>query len=192
VKVRTKMRKFQFLSSMLVLSFFSIAKAQSFSSGNNFEAIPVSGNLTIECHGPNGQYMSNAFHCEDLRLSPAETDFFVGPKVDADKVQLVATHADGKKVTKNNPYENGQSKQRFNLWLLSFLQTPLLDEGDNQIAFDITKNGTSVSQGSFTVKVTRGQEKTCPQGYISSGNISDCTSSLLACQGYFQQYNYCF
>jgi hypothetical protein len=174
------------------LTIFNKVMAQSFSKGNEFQSIAISGNVSVDCHGPNGEFSAQVFRCHDVRLDPIETDFFVGPNVDADVVQLRKTQTNGKVLTVKNSYQGGQSVKKFNLWLSSLFQTPLLNEGENKISYNLLKGSRSVTGGDFVVNVKQGIEKVCPHGYISSGNLADCSSSFSACQAYFQRYNYCF
>lgn len=167
-------------------------QAQTFSSGNEFTAVPIFGEVSVQCRDfVNNRTNFAVYQCEDLRLNPVEYDFFVGANVDADKVSLSCTQPKGKVVNKSSSYKNGKSTDRFNLWIISLLQKPLLDIGENQITYKLTKKGKLVTEGQLTVPVTVGKRQTCPRGFISSNDPNDCTTSFNVCRQYFSQYNYC-
>lgn len=179
-----------FTAALFAVSAFS----QQFKSGNHFYSIPIYGRVSISCHDvTNGQFRTADYSCNDLRLAPVEFDYFVGPAgINADQVNLTAVQASGKKVEKKGSYENGISGKRFNLWIQTLLQRPLLDEGKNVVSYKMTANGQTTSEGTFEAVIERGQSKTCPNGHITSNTLSDCDSPYTACQIYFDRYNYCF
>jgi len=181
---------FFIFSSLFLISAF----AQQFKSGNQFFSVPVYGQVFIRCqNASSGEYKQASFTCSDLRLSPVEYDYFVGPAgMNADRVVLTAIQQSGHKVEKKISYQNNQSTKRINLWIQSLLQKPLLDEGLNRISYKLYSESQVVSEGSFDVPVVRGQSKTCPNGNIVSTTMSDCDSPYTACQKYFYEYNYCF
>lgn len=182
--------------ALLIYSFHSfflsfLAQAQSFVSGAAFTAVPIYGELKVQCQDLYGNLKTSHFQCEDLHLNPVEYDFFVGPKVDADTVSLSSSYLSGKGIQKNSPYHNGSSTSRFNLWVHTLFQQPLLSEGKNVISFSLKKQGQDVLSGEFEVDVQTGQAHKCPRGSIFTENPTICDSPYTACQEYFQQYNYC-
>lgn len=185
------MKSFLLLSTaLLALNVF----AQQFKSGNHFHSIPIYGQVWITCQNlSSGESKTVHYTCSDLRLDPVEFDYFIGPAgVKADQVELSAVQASGKKVEKKANYEDGQSSKRFNLWIQTLLQKPLLDEGKNLVTYKMSLEGQKTAEGTFEALIERGQSKTCPQGNISSSTLSDCDSPYTACQIYFDRYNYCF
>lgn len=176
--------------ALFTMSGFS----QQFKSGNHFFSIPIYGQVSISCQNMStGEAKYAHYSCSDLRLDPVESDYFIGPAgIKADQVNLLAVQASGKKVEKKANYENGKSSKRFNLWIQTLLQRPLLDEGQNIVTYKLTSNGQTTAEGTFEAFIERGQSKNCPNGHISSSTLSDCDSPYTACQIYFDRYNYCF
>jgi hypothetical protein len=181
------------LSFGFIASLFSIsAQAQGLASGNQFEIVPIYGSLNVSCPGVNNTPRSVQWLCQDERLSPEEYDYFVGPDVDSDTVELNAVSAKTHALTqKLAGYMNGQSRVRFNLWIRSLLQTPLLNEGANTVTYILKKAGQVVQTGQFTVQVGRGKTLQCPSAAINSGTPEDCNNPMTLCDQYFQNSNYC-
>ncbi|GIL18831.1 MAG: hypothetical protein BroJett040_25820 [Oligoflexia bacterium] len=181
------------ISATLLLLFSSSAFAVGFSHGNEFQSLPIYGEVTVSCQeGSNSGYAN--YQCQDLLLSPTEMDYFAGPaNIDADQVVLTATRRDGSQKTKSSSYnsDKGRSTSRFNLWIATLFQTPLLQDGPNKVHYKMTRDGQVVSEGDFQANVTRGHSATCPRGYITSSTMADCQSPYSACQRYFSNYNYC-
>lgn len=168
------------------------AFAQSFSSGSDFNAVPISGQVTMTCN-EGGVSKTVSFQCRDMSLSPVEYDFFVGPIMDASQVTLTVSRADGTVRVKTLDYDGraGRSTQRFNLWVSALFQTPLLAEGANTIDYRLTKGSQAVSSGQFVTRIGRGAPLTCATANINSSTMSDCENMYSTCQRYFTQYNYC-
>lgn len=176
---------------LFIFTISSISFGQSFRSGTSFTAVPIAGEVSVFCRDFNGGNRIAHFSCEDLRLNPVEYDFFIGPQSTADKVVLSCKQPNGKIVTKSSGYKTNKSTDRFNLWIISLFQKPLLDIGNNQIHFKLLKNGKTLQEGDFNVPVVMGEEQICPRGNITSNNMSDCDNSFNACRQYFSEYNYC-
>ena len=131
------------------------------------------------------------YDCRDAFLAPSEVDYFQGPNVDADEVDLTATHEDGKVVSKHSGYKNGKSTDSFNLAINTLFQRALLARGNNQIQYVLKKSGNIVSSGNFLVSVAEGKSLVCRPGYIDTFNDSLCNSPSMACDQYFSENNYC-
>lgn len=169
-----------------------VSQAQSFSTGNRFTTLPIEGDLMVTCSDPNLGTRTARFNCQDLRLGPAEYEYFVGPQNQADSVDLQATWANGKQsALKTVKYSNGKSASQVNLWISSLFQRPLLDEGLNKVTYVFKKSDTVISRGDFEVQVVSGPHKQCPSGYITSNTPSDCDNQYTVCDEYFRRYNYC-
>lgn len=181
----------QVIASLILLAS-STSFAVGFAHGNEFRSIPVYGEVFVDCH-EGSSYSTAVFQCQDLILSPAEMDYFVGPAVDADSVTLTATRRDGSTKTKSSSYsvEKGRSTSRFNLWIATLFQSPLIMEGKNLVRYEMTKSGQVVAEGNVDVNVSRGPAANCPRGTLMSSSMADCQSPYSACQRYFSQYNYC-
>jgi len=185
----------KFLLTIVLFNFIILtqtASADSFKSGNKFLTDPIYGNLTVNCHDPRFGMRTVNFQCQDLRLAPVEYDYFEGPKVDADFVELVSTFENGKKSKmKSSNYRDGASTDQLNLWISTLFQRPLLNEGKNQVSFKLKKRGTIVHQGQFEVRIDKGPSHRCPNGIINSNQPSDCESAYTICDEYFRQYHFC-
>lgn len=180
---------FVFISLLSIASF-----SQQFKEGNQFFSTPIYGRVNITCRDMGtGETQHAIYTCNDLRLSPVEYDFFIGPSsIKADSVTITAIQQNGKKVEKSSKYSSYQSTTRMNLWIRSLLQTPLLSDGINKISYKLSFENKVVSEGQFEVTVTRAETRQCPNGSINSNIMSDCNSPYSACQRYFNEYNYCF
>lgn len=181
--------------SLLLLSALTAAPAGAtgFTAGNEFTSVDLSGELRVSCQD-GGQSDSAWYQCEDNILEPADHTYFTTePGGTADKVILVATHADGSTREKSSSYDpaTGRSKSSFNLWIATLLQRPLLHSGVNKIHYKLTRGGTVEKEGDFEVSVTPGQARTCQYRFKFSNRLQDCRSSGFACQDYFWDQNYC-
>jgi hypothetical protein len=177
----------KFIAVPLILSFCATGYSQGFSAGSVFTRDSLSGRLQIECTG--GQV--ELVECNDSYLSPVDFDYFIGPKIDADEVDIIATHVNGKVIKKKSGYRDGKSTSSFNLSVNTLFQAALLDMGENKIQYVIKKHGAVLTAGVFVVKVIEGANLVCRPGYIDTFNDSLCNSPNRACDRYFAQNNYC-
>jgi hypothetical protein len=179
---------------IFAVTFFitQIASAIGFATGNDFQAFSSRGQVTVTCQTPQG-IKTAVFDCWDSSLSPVEYDYFIGPAVAADSVTLSVVREDQSERTKDSRYDSrrGMSVDRFNLWVASLFQRPLLADGLNRIHYSLTTQGTAVSQGDFTVKVVRQPTAVCPSRTYNSINASDCTNQYSMCGKYFEELHYC-
>ncbi len=182
-------------SVLFVTVLFSAQSfAGGFSSGNQFNATLISGNVTVMCpNAPTGSPQNAYFSCRAGTLDPVEYDYFIGPVVDGDSITLKVTRADGSTRDKTHGYDGkaGKSTSRFNLWISSLTQRPLLADGNNIVAYKITKGGQSVVEGSFVATVVRQPAAVCRSGTILGNSPNDCQNQMTACGIYFEQNNYC-
>jgi hypothetical protein len=172
----------------------SNAQAIGFKSGNSFSTQPFRGEFYLHCdvQDPTIPVVQHVF-CEDNFLSPAMTDYFVGPEnVAADKVVLEARN--GRYIIrKNSKYNTAteQSTSRFNLWILSLTQKPLLNEGQNIISYQMSKAGRAIVQGEFEVLVTSKSLLTCPVIDFFQRDPILCKNTTLLCNDYFVNQDDC-
>lgn len=165
-----------------------------FQTGNNFVATYLEGEVSVTCR--NGFEQSYAaYRCSTNLLDPAEMAKVVGPKgLTADRVSLQATRADGSVVEKSERYDatTGHSKGRFNLWIHTLLQRPLLKMGLNSIEYRYTQGSQMVLKGKFQALVTEGPDRICRyRRHYYSNNMDDCRSGSLVCDQFFRDENYC-
>lgn len=190
------MKKMISLSAKLFicnLLFLGIASAAGLSGGDQYSAIRIEGQLTVQCPGANPA-TAQAYCGADL-LNPGEYSYFVNGNKDADHVSLQATREDGS-VSKAKTVEydsaKGISKKSFNLWIRTVLQRPLLDFGKNTVHYKMTKNGTTVEEGDFVVTVADGGRFSCRRiGHYISTLPTDCATPQNLCSRFFQENNYC-
>lgn len=159
-------------------------------STNSFKSNDLRGHLTISCS--DGRLSSTI--CRADVLFPVEFDYFYGPKgIKADTVQLTAVHQDGSQRTKSESYKSdlGRSKGRFNLWITSLTQRPLLDYGQNQITYKLFAGDKVVEQGMFIVEVIVGPSLRCPDRHYYENGPVNCNTPSVLCDRYFYENNYC-
>lgn len=166
-----------------------------FQTGNEFTAVIIRGRISVSCSEA-GRRDSASFRCSDEVLDPAEFVRFEGPRgVDADKVTLAATWENGKTRKKTKGYDPaaGRSTGRFNLWISTLLQRPLLDYGRNAVRYILKKDGKTVLAGDFVANVRRGKTRTCRyRRHYFSSDLDDCRSATTRmCERYFREENYC-
>ena len=185
------------LIAIFLTSFSSFAQV-GFKNGNSRTSLLSQGYITINCSG-SGNVGSGpgigSFTCQEAILLQGEYDYFIGPSgVDADKVTLTAIHEDGSQRSKTSQYngEKGTSKDDFNLWISTLFQRPLLDYGENTIAYTLTKDGKSILQGVFKVTVADGGKSVCTnRGFYYSSDNMDCQNGGTYCSHFFRENNYC-
>lgn len=179
---------------MVIFSFSAMALDVGFDSGNNLNSVELSGSVRVFCTDSRGTDTRFAM-CYSNILSPNEYARIVvtNGTVDADKVSVVAYHADGSSRSKSAGFDSvkGESTKRFNLWISTVFQRPLLDGGENRVVYTFTKNGAVVLEGEFTANVNEGQARECPYGTIYSSRGDDCKTGAFVCDEYFRKYNYC-
>jgi len=183
------------LLASLVL-FAVNSRATGLSGGDQYSTVSIEGRLSVSCTGSTttGPSYGTAY-CNSEILNPGEYSYFVGSKVDADSVTLQATWENGKtSKVKTEKYDgvNGKSAKSFNLWISTLLQRPLLNYGKNTVKYSLTKNGSTVEEGTFVVDVVTGAKSVCQRsGYYTSTNNQDCSFPSNLCSRYFAENNYC-
>jgi len=175
---------------LLVTTVAAQAATPGFSTGSEFLAIPIQGQVTVYCAN---EETAN-YTCYDSVLDPASYDYFVGPEgVSAQEVSLSCLRQDGSIRERTELYNARINKSiyAFNLWINTPFQRPLLGLGENKVNYSMFSSGNLVHQGTFTVKVTQGTSRTCPSTHYNSLDQSDCQSPYTVCQRYFEQFDYC-
>jgi hypothetical protein len=162
--------------------------------GNEYQAHILTGTMYVTCN--DGRNHDTAtIRCRGNYLSPAEfTKFVTDSGIDADKVTLTYKDHKGKMKSKSSSFNSskGESKKRFNLWIGSLFQRPMLNYyGENKIGYKLTKNDEAVEEGSFIVNVEKLPTRTCRYRSYYSSNVSDCRSGSSLCDRYFKEQNYC-
>ncbi|MBL7686904.1 MAG: hypothetical protein JNJ49_02645 [Bdellovibrionaceae bacterium] len=191
----------KFVVSILSLFLALAVNAQTstspgrFEGGNDFQYFGAVGNVSVQCFpsggapsGPTSAY----YRCDGYSFSPAEEARFIGPIADADEVTLVATHADRSTRSKSGSYDGrkGQSDDRFNLWISTVFQRPLLKMGANTVDWTLKRKGKSVTKGSFVANVKDNGDLQCPNASETSWDMNDCISSARVCSNYFSRYGH--
>ncbi|MFG1483823.1 hypothetical protein ABMA79_04425 [Halobacteriovorax sp. HFRX-2_2] len=164
--------------------------------GNDLASNPVEGSIRLTCNDRN-QHQIRYVNCSANYLSPSEFSRFVldeGERVDADEVTLYYKDHKGRKKSKSSSFdaEKGESSKKFNLWIYTLLQRPLLNYyGENEIEYKLEKNGREVATGKFIVNVEKQDTKYCQSASYWSSNMDDCRFPQNFCARYFRDYNYC-
>lgn len=164
--------------------------------GNDLTSHPVEGSIRLSCND-RGQSDFRYVDCRAEYLNPAEFSRFVlseSEKIDADKVTLYYKDHKGRKKSKSSDFNasKGESKSKFNLWIATLLQRPLLNYyGANEIEYKLEKDGKKVASGKFVVNVERQEKAYCPSASYWSSSIEDCRFPQNYCARYFRDYNYC-
>lgn len=174
---------------LTLLSLGSYSNAQRFKTGENYDAISLKGMITVFC--PRGQ--TRLFSCSEEILNPNEMAYFELPEgVIADEVEIIG-HNGKKEVRQTKGYDNvkKQSDRRYNLWIWTLFQRPLLTYGNNTLRYIAKKDRRVVSEGEFKVNVNDLGIRQCPAGRYSAPFPSDCDNGAHMCRQYFRDYNYC-
>ena len=184
------MRLFLLMTVFITTSLMA-QELVGFKVGNNLESVDLHGDIYVRCF--EDSRMSSAYYtCRKNKLFPgAFSKFIYKDKINADEVKLQAIWESGKVVKKKSKFENGESTKRFNLWVLTLLQRPLLAEGKNIVYYSLLKDGAVIKKGLFEVMVNIGNPRTCAYGSYYSGNSLDCESSFSMCNHNFRRQNNC-
>lgn len=180
-----------------ILLLCMVGKAEvGFNAGNQRTAVLSRGEIHVYCPGDRFGGPSSRIHiCQREVMVEGEHDYFIGPRgIKADEVVLTARHQDGSSRTKKVAYDGtkGRSAKAVNLWILTLLQKPLLDAGENRVSYTLMKSGQTVTTGQFVASVRDGGRKICSRrGYYTGHNSNDCNNVESFCSRYFYENNYC-
>lgn len=179
------------LLTLITFSSHTFANV-GFSKGNKTEIILLDGDATVQCRSNLNYTEQRLIRCNGYLVAPTSHDYIVADGVDADKVSLVSTRADGstRKASSRFDSEKGQSKNRFNLAITSLTQRPLLKVGENKISYEFTKGKQSVSSGEFTAVMEIAEERECSHKFLYLSNV-DCTNTIFICDEFFRLNNNC-
>lgn len=188
------MSKKSLLIGILLLPIMSFAQERSvgFKNGNIFESQRISGEARVSCVNSSGFRETRFLNCAMEILNPREMEYFVGPLTDADSVKLTAIRADGSEKSKSAKYDGkvGISKSKFNLWIATISQSPLLGLGENKISYQLMKKDVVVTGGEFVAQVNRVNPAYCRTASYNDPNTS-CLDASNYCGRYFRDQNYC-
>lgn len=185
-------------TASLLAGFSAAAATGGFKSGNKFEYKSAVGDVSVHCPQSGGGYPPGTptgptfanYRCYGYVFNPGDHDYFVGPKINADEIELVAVRVDGSKRSKKSEYDGtkGQSKETFNLWIETLFQKPLLKMGRNDVTWTLKRSGRAVQTGSFIAEVFDRGDLRCPAASETSWDPADCQSSGRICGDYFFRY----
>lgn len=166
----------------------SVAMGASFEGVTDFHYDTYRGTAHIQCPVsavPNYARVS----CADYSLEPFAFGHFTAGAMDADEVRLTSLRADGRTVEKSGAYDGkeGRSEKEFNLWIETLLQRALFDVGENQISYQLLKNGEEVVKGSFVATVKKGSDIACSTETIFTQDQDLCVYPQRACRQYFMR-----
>jgi hypothetical protein len=178
--------------AVLALTFAgSQVLAAGLAGGDTYKANYITGDISVRCSSA-GQTDYASYRCRGSYLSPESWSKFVDDSgVNADKVKLTFRDHRNKKRTKSSSFKNGQSKKSFNLWVRTLTQRPLLNSGDNEISYSLTKGGNEVASGTFNVQVEDQPTRYCQYRSYYSNNMDDCRFPSNVCNQYFREQNAC-
>lgn len=187
------MLKFALIAFAMISGSAQAFAATGFDVGNEFRAVELRGSVTVTCPSRWGGMQTAYFHCSGEVLDPVEfARFRTDAPVNADSVELRAVHQDGSSRTKAGSFSSSKStSERFNLWIRTLTQKPLLEMGRNTIAYKLKRNGAVVQDGTFVATVADGGVRGCAHDSIWSQNEHDCSGGSSICSTYFSRQNYC-
>lgn len=169
-----------FLMSLLIVP---VVFAQGFVGGDQYEISEWQGNVNVVCRD------SSAFYfCRAQVVSPDPFQAFTHPNApQADEVMITARRADGSQRDQSRRFDSTTGLSRnFNLLVWTLFQRPLLLEGTNNLAYELTNQGVVVDFGEFDVEVKRDSRiQTCQSRTVFSSDNSLCSNQALACDRYF-------
>jgi len=172
----------------IAVLFMSNANAAEFEKGSEYNVVRLSGNAIVTCnYFENGRYRTTHgnIYCISDFSSPATYSRFLQEDSQAVKVKLVNESNDNRKKTKKFYPKKGESK-RFNLFIRSLFQRPLLTTGVNNISYQmLLKDGSVEQEGHFEVNVDFSR-KYCRTRYMYSSDGMDCQGYSI-CRRYFYE-----
>lgn len=180
--------------SLFSLTSFAEAPTVGFKHGNNLEYQRLVGNVQYFCKDSLGSPYTRRWTCIADLVSPGTHDYVVSSTpIDADKVTLKATRADGSTKSKSVGFNSDKSTSstRVNLWIRTLTQSPLLKDGANKIDVEFKKGKNVVATTNFTSNVTFNGETQCRFVSAYSYNDSYCTNQDSGCNYYFYLTNDC-
>ncbi len=184
------------LASILVLSFsmmgFSALASTSvgFEKGNEFIITPAEGRVFVQCSNPTNPGWGSHY-CSAYFSNPGTHAKIInkGAAIDADKVTLVATHADGSTREKKEKFDaDNQISGAFNIAIRTLTQKPLLETGTNTVDYNFTKDGKTVQSGQFEAVMVVDDPVVCEDlSVIVGGNCNTAN----ACNYYWSRQPRC-
>lgn len=176
--------KFLFLL-LLPMSAFSFDV--NFDRAGTITETELEGTVRVSCseNGTNRSYTSNCY-ASYLQGGDYGRVVVSNGSVDADYVKL---QTQGSKYIKGATFnaQTGESIGKFNLWIGSLFQRPMLKRGKNLIDYKFLKNKVVVAEGTFEVTVESNDYRSCGYGSVYSGSCS----TINACEDFFYRRNYC-
>lgn len=179
--------------SLLFLTFNIFANQIELGTVNKYFINDIEGRIRVQCRSDYG-IETTFYNCHHQYLEPNTwVKFYNRTGVIADKVKITSFHEDGSERKKESKFdfEKGESKDKFNLWVLTLLQRPLLEYGNNLIEFSMLYENKSVQRGNFEVIVDYGKALVCPSKSYYSNNSDDCRYSNRLCNRYFSESSDC-
>lgn len=188
-----------FFFSFALIGVLGVALPSSahvgFAGGNRFHYAQAVGDVWVQCPTaghpgyPPGPATAS-YRCYGYTFGPAEAAQFIGPRIDADEVELTAYRADGSIRTKSGSYNGlrGHSVDAFNLWMDTVFQRALIGVGRNDVSWTLKRAGQIVMSGTFLAEVFQGPGLMCPSVTQTSWDPQDCISPNRVCSDYY--YNF--
>lgn len=179
--------------SVFAIVFIPAAQAADFEGQTEFTHFNIEGFYRVSCFD-RGRVEHVTHRCRGYLLNPFSFAYFQHDvEEEVDRVHLSTINKEGKRITKRSSWnaKENRSQKRINLWVETVFQRPLLEIGDNQVVYNLTRRGQTVDSGEFDVLVHDGGLRTCRDRSASSGNMNLCESYSMACSEYFRLENNC-
>lgn len=180
-----------FLISVIIVSFSANAFASvGFEKGNEFIVTPAEGRVFVQCNNPTDPSWGSHY-CAGYFSNPGSHAKLVntGAAIDADNVELYATHPDKSTRKKDEDFNvDSQSSDAFNITVKTVFQRPLLERGVNTIDYKFSKDGRTVQSGQFQAVLEVGESVVCEDLTIHMGGNCNTTN---ACAMYWNRQPRC-
>lgn len=175
-----------------ILSIGFSVQGADFEGVTEFESYNIRGRYTVTC--VSGTVRRTTHFCRAHGMHPFHWARFTHqPKEKVTKVVLKATGKDGKTVKKSSQWDTelSQSFREMNLYVNGFFQTALLQEGDNNVEWELKNGNQVVESGNFNAHITRGNHLQCAPMKETGFDSSYCKDGMKACTRYFEKQTDC-
>lgn len=184
---------FLFILPIIAMILSLQSRAADFEGQTEFTHFDLSGLYSVTCYD-RGERKYALHQCRGYLLNPfGWAHFHHDPQGEVDRVELSTVNKEGKQIRKKSAWDTARnrSEKEINLWTWTVFQRPLLEIGENQVRYSLSKQGRTVENGSFQVIVHDGGARSCRERSTSTGSAQLCDSYAIACDEYFRLENNC-
>jgi len=108
-------------------------------------------------------------------MLPTAFSRFINEGSQANKVAFESQTADGKTIKKSVRFFPTRGfSQEVNLGINTLTQTALLRMGENIVSYKFLKDREVLEEGGLSMKVEKGQDVSCRNGFEHSNDLNDC------------------